>query len=103
VQQAYYCIARSSRKTGLDFKLGVWDTIIGIEVFDRPSTDFNRSYGYRWSRRTHTGLLATLPILRNASQNVGIANTWRQTIKAARSSQHPPNSQAESGRPTWIL
>jgi hypothetical protein len=48
---------------GLDFKLGVWDTIIGYEVFDAGSNpNYSRSYGYFLEPTTYTGIQASYHI-----------------------------------------
>src|SRR6266545_7808201 len=59
VKQAYVAL-HAPVGNGLDFKLGVWDTIIGYEVFESANNpNFTRSYGYSFEPTTHTGLLAT--------------------------------------------
>jgi hypothetical protein len=61
---------------GLDLKLGVFDTILGYEVFDGGSNpNYTRSYGFTIEPTTHTGLLATYQLCKAASVSAGIANT----------------------------
>src|SRR5438045_3963497 len=59
VKQAYVAL-HAPIGNGLDFKLGVWDTIIGYEVFESINNpNFTRSYGYTIEPTTHTGIQAT--------------------------------------------
>src|SRR6185503_9886824 len=46
IKQAYVTV-RAPVGNGLDFKLGVWDTIIGYEGFDAGNNpNYTRSYGF---------------------------------------------------------
>src|SRR5262249_2430437 len=75
IKQAYVAL-RAPVGNGLDFKLGVFDTIIGYEVFDGGNNpNYTRSYGFTIEPTTHTGLLATYQLCKAASLSVGIANT----------------------------
>jgi hypothetical protein len=80
VKQAYVAM-RAPVGNGLDFKLGVWDTIIGYEVFEGPNNpNYTRSWGYTMEPTTHTGLLMSYRINDTLSANAGIANTFGPTI-----------------------
>jgi hypothetical protein len=62
--------------TGIDWKLGIWDTIIGYESTEDPNNpNFTRSYGYTIEPTSHTGLNGTYKISDAASVTLGIANT----------------------------
>jgi len=75
IKQAYVAL-RAPVGNGLDFKIGVFDTIVGYEVFDGGSNpNYSRSYGFTIEPTTHTGLLATYQLCKAASVSVGIANT----------------------------
>jgi hypothetical protein len=66
---------------GLDFKVGVWDTPIGYEVFESVNDpNVTRSYGYTMEPTTHTGILAAYQVCDFVSATVGIANTFGPTI-----------------------
>lgn len=94
VKQAYVAL-HAPVGNGLDFKLGVWDTIIGYEVFESPNNpNFTRSYGYSLEPTTHTGLLATYQFCELLSANLGIANSFGPTINGR--AHDPFGSQAES-------
>src|SRR5438477_1478224 len=74
VKQAYVAL-RAPVGNGLDFKLGVWDTIIGYEVFDAGSNpNYSRSYGYLLEPTTYTGIQASYKIADWMSVTGGIAD-----------------------------
>jgi hypothetical protein len=80
VKQAYVAL-HAPVGNGLDFKLGVWDTIIGYEVFEAGNNpNFTRSWGYTIEPTTHTGVQATYVFCEAFSATVGIANTFGPTI-----------------------
>jgi len=90
VKQAYVAL-HAPIGNGLDIKMGVWDTIIGYEVFDSVSNpNFTRSYGYTMEPTTHTGLLGTYNFCDCFSFNFGIANTFGPSINER--AQGPNNS-----------
>jgi hypothetical protein len=73
--QAYVTL-RTPIGTGIDWKLGLWDTIIGYESTENPNNpNFTRSYGYTIEPTSHTGLNGTYKISDAASVTLGIANT----------------------------
>lgn len=75
IKQAYVAL-RAPIGNGLDFKLGVFDTIVGYEVFDGGNNpNYTRSYGFTIEPTTHTGLLGTYQLCKAASISAGIANT----------------------------
>jgi hypothetical protein len=62
---------------GLDFKLGVWDTLIGYEFFESGANpNYSRSYGYYLEPTHHTGLQASYKISDMFSISGGIANAY---------------------------
>ena len=80
VKQAYVSL-RAPIGNGLDFKMGVWDTVIGYEVFESVNNaNFTRSYGYTMEPTTHTGLLATYAFCDTFSATAGVADTFGPTI-----------------------
>ena len=80
IKQAYVAV-RAPVGNGIDFKVGVWDTIIGYETFDAGSNpNYTRSYGYSIEPTTHTGILASYQICKFASISAGIANTFGPQI-----------------------
>jgi hypothetical protein len=84
---------------GLEFKLGVWDPIMGYEVTDAPNNrNYTRSYGYFIEPISHTGLLATYPMSSWLTLNAGVANTFGPTInqRAFPTALDATNTRAES-------
>ncbi len=80
IQQAYVDL-HAPLGNGLDFKMGVWNTIIGYEGFDSINDpNVTRSYGYSIEPTTHTGALATYQFCDSFSASAGIANTYGPTI-----------------------
>jgi len=75
IGQAFVTL-RTPIGNGIDWKLGLWDTIIGYEsteIVNDPN--FTRSYGYTIEPTSHTGLNGTYKISDCASVTLGIANT----------------------------
>jgi len=69
-------VLRAPIGNGLEIKIGVFDTIIGYEVFEAGSNpNFTRSWGYAIEPTQHTGLLFTYHVNDNISVSAGIANT----------------------------
>lgn len=80
IKNAYVAL-RAPIGNGIDFKMGVWDTIIGYESFDAGANpNYTRSYGYTFEPTTHTGLLATYQFCKAFSLSGGIANTYGASI-----------------------
>jgi hypothetical protein len=102
IKQAYVAL-RAPVGNGLDFKVGVFDTIIGYEVFDAGNNpNYTRSYGYSIEPTTHTGVLMSYQVNKSVSLTAGIANTFGPVINArANGAQIPgPGNQpmAESSK-----
>jgi hypothetical protein len=82
IRQAYVAL-RVPIGNGLDFKLGVWDSIIGYESVESPSNpNYTRSYGHSIEPQTHTGLLASYRFTDAISVSGGIANTMSSQINS---------------------
>jgi len=75
IKQAYVAL-RTPVGNGIDWKMGVFDTIVGYEVFESGSNpNFTRSYGYAIEPTQHTGLLGTYRISDTIAVAGGVANT----------------------------
>jgi hypothetical protein len=60
---------------GLRAKIGVWDTVVGYEVFEAGNNpNFSRSYGYYLEPIVHTGVLLSYDVNEILSLNAGIAD-----------------------------
>jgi len=76
VKQAYVAL-RAPVGNGLDIKMGVFDTLIGYEVFESVNNpNFSRSYGYYIEPTHHTGVLLSYHVNDMISVSAGIANGW---------------------------
>lgn len=70
-----YASLRAPLGNGLDFKVGVFDTVVGYEVFEAGNNpNYSRSYGYFIEPLVHTGVLASYEFTEWLSFNAGIAN-----------------------------
>ncbi|MGD0348946.1 MAG: outer membrane beta-barrel protein [Verrucomicrobiota bacterium] len=80
IKQAYIAL-RTPIGNGIDWKVGVFDSIIGYEVFDAGSNpNYTRSWGYAVEPTELTGVLASYKINDEWSVSAGIANTLMAVI-----------------------
>lgn len=80
IKQAYVSL-RTPVGNGIDWKVGVFDTIIGYEssnAGDNPN--YTRSWGYSIEPTQHTGILGTYRFCDSVAVSFGVANTWNATI-----------------------
>src|SRR6185312_10097102 len=76
IRQAYIALRTPVGNSGIDWKVGVWDNIIGYESTSSPlDPNYTRSYGYTIEPTTHTGILGTYKVNDVISFSAGIANT----------------------------
>jgi hypothetical protein len=82
IRQAYVAL-RAPVGNGLDFKMGVFDSIIGYESVESPNNpNYTRSYGHSIEPQTETGLLASYRFCDFFSASAGIANTVGPVINS---------------------
>lgn len=75
IRQAYVNL-RTPVGNGIDWKVGLFDNIIGYESTDAPTDpNFTRSYGYTLLPRDLTGILATYKFTELISASAGISDT----------------------------
>jgi hypothetical protein len=75
IRQAYVAL-RTPVGNGIDWKVGVFDTIIGYESTSCPlNPNYTRSYGYTIEPTTHTGVLATYKVNDVLSISAGVADS----------------------------
>jgi hypothetical protein len=75
IRQAYLSL-RTPVGNGIDWKVGVFDTIIGYESSSDPlNPNYTRSYGYSIEPTTHTGVLATYKVCDELSLSAGVADS----------------------------
>jgi Putative beta-barrel porin-2, OmpL-like. bbp2 len=81
VRQAYVAVRTPIANTGIDWKMGVFDTIVGYESTSDPlNPNYTRSYGYTIEPTTHTGILGTYKVNDMVSVSGGIANSYNATV-----------------------
>ncbi|HEY1717012.1 MAG TPA: outer membrane beta-barrel protein [Verrucomicrobiae bacterium] len=84
VRQAYVTLRTPVGANGIDWKVGVFDTIIGYESStDGANPNFTRSYGYQLEPTTETGILGTYKINDIISVSAGMANSGTAGAVAA--------------------
>jgi len=80
IRQAYVAL-RAPVGNGLDFKMGVFDSIIGYESIEAGNNpNFTRSYGHTIEPQTETGLLASYRFCDCFSASAGVADTFGPAI-----------------------
>lgn len=80
IQQAYVAL-RTPIGNGIDWKVGVFNTVVGYESFDAGSNpNYTRSWGYAVEPTEHTGILASYMINDMFSVSAGVANTLNAGI-----------------------
>src|SRR5579862_6604366 len=80
IRQAYVTL-RTPIGNGIDWKIGVWDTIIGYEsLTSYNNPNYTHSYGFTIEPTSHTGILGTYKVSDCLNITAGIANTFGPTI-----------------------
>ncbi len=97
LRQAYVAL-RTPVGNGIDWKMGVFDGIIGYESVESPlNPNYTRSYGHSIEPQTHTGLLGSYRFNDMISASAGIADTIGPKINSrAFAPVQPTNPYAES-------
>ena len=96
VRQAYVTL-RTPIGNGIDWKIGVFDTIIGYESFSSPNNpNYSHSYGFSVEPTQHTGILGTYQVNDVLSISGGVADTFGPAINGRAFSPYPPAASNES-------
>lgn len=96
IRQAYVSL-RTPVGNGIEWKIGVFDTIIGYESVASPNNpNYTRSYGQTIEPQTHTGILGTYRVNDIISVAAGVANTVGPVINSK--AQGPNLNQATGPR-----
>jgi Putative beta-barrel porin-2, OmpL-like. bbp2 len=75
IRQAYLSLRTPVGNSGIDWKVGTWDTIIGYESSSDPANpNYTRSYGYTLEPTTETGVQANYKVNDEISAQAGIAD-----------------------------
>ena len=82
IRQAYVAL-RTPVGNGIDWKIGVFDSIIGYESIESGNNpNYTRSYGHSIEPQTQTGILATYRFSDMISASAGVANTMGPVINS---------------------
>jgi hypothetical protein len=96
IRQAYVTI-RTPVGNGIDWKIGVFDTVIGYEsLASINNPNYTHSYGFTIEPTTHTGLLGTYKINDMLNISAGIANTFGPQINEKAQFNNSLSGAAES-------
>ena len=80
LRQAYISL-NTPIGNGLDWKVGVFDSIVGFESVEGPNNpNYTRSYGHSMEPQTHTGVLARYRVNDCIRLSGGVANTMGPSI-----------------------
>jgi hypothetical protein len=80
IKQAYVAL-RAPVGNGLDFKIGVFDSVVGYESSDTINNpNFSRSWGHTIEPSEHTGILSTYRVNNMIAFSAGVADTLSPTI-----------------------
>jgi len=98
IKQAYLSL-RVPAGNGIDFKVGVFDPIIGYESFESYlNPNFSRSYGHGLEPKQHTGMLASYKATDAITFAAGVANTYNPVggdVNARATRNGAPASESE--------
>jgi hypothetical protein len=78
IRQAYITL-RTPVGNGIDWKIGIFDTIVGYESTTTGNNpNYTHSYGYNMEPTTHTGILGSYTVNSIVSVEAGVADTAYQ-------------------------
>ncbi len=93
IKQAYVEM-RTPVGNGLDFKFGVFDTVIGYEYANNNANpNYTRSWAWFVEPTQHTGLLASYEFNETISATAGVANTLTAGVNSRAAA--PPKSESD--------
>jgi hypothetical protein len=82
IRQAYVAL-RVPVGNGIDFKVGVFDTVVGYETLESGNNpNYTRSYGFTIEPTTHTGILGTYRFNDAVSASFGVADSFGPVVNA---------------------
>ena len=101
VKQAYVAL-QTPVGNGLVAKMGVFDTVIGYEVFESGNNpNYSRSYAYYIEPTQHTGLLLSYTATDWLTLNAGVADSWNARINAP-GTEPAPSTPQDFGIQTYM-
>ena len=81
IRQAFIRLHTPVGGNGIDWQIGVFDSIIGYESNSDPlNPNYTRSYGYTIEPTTFTGILGTYKVNDSLSFSAGVANMWNDNF-----------------------
>jgi hypothetical protein len=97
IENAYVLLnAPAPVGSGVDIKMGVFDTLVGYEVFDYPSNpNYSRSYGYLMEPLQHTGVTLASQLNSWLRIEAGVANTFDGPINGKATFVNGEQSETE--------
>jgi len=96
IRQAYVAL-RTPVGNGIDWKIGVWDTIIGYEgLTSYNNPNYTHSYGFTIEPTTHTGIQGTYKFSDEVSLTAAIADSFGPGVNGRAFSPYAPFSANES-------
>jgi hypothetical protein len=104
IRQAYIEL-RTPVGNGIDWKVGIFDTIVGYEsTTSANNPNFSKSYGYNMEPTTHTGILGAYKVTDWISFQTGIANNsyGGSGVYNANNATGYNNQTSGLYRPTWL-
>jgi hypothetical protein len=97
LRQAFIRLHTPVGGNGIDWQIGVWDSIIGYESNSDPANpNYTRSYGYTIEPTTFTGILGTYKVNDEISISGGIADDDGGIDLAGNAPTATGNTSAES-------
>jgi hypothetical protein len=91
IRQAYVAL-RTPVGNGIDWKIGVFDTVLGYETLESGNNpNMTRSYGFTLEPTTQTGLLGTYRFTDSIAVSGGIVNTVGPMINER---ANPPKAES---------
>jgi hypothetical protein len=91
IRQAYVAL-RTPVGNGIDWKVGVFDTVLGYEVLGSPNNNnFTRSYGFTIEPTTHTGIQAGYKVSDALTLTAGVVDTFGPMINER---ANPPKAES---------
>lgn len=82
IKNAYVAL-RAPVGNGLDFKFGVFDTVVGYEVMEAGANpNYSRSYGFYLEPIIHTGVLASYKVCEVVSVSGGVVDPNNPLLNA---------------------
>ena len=98
IQQAFVSL-RTPVGNGIDWKIGVFNTVVGYESFDAGSNpNYTRSWGWAVEPTEHTGILGSYKVSDEVSFTAGVANTLAAGINTRNTN---PNGSSEGRDSNW--